>query len=89
MEDHCTHVATALEKLQEHKLYLNLKKCEFGRSKLSYLGHEISIQGVSAEADKIQAMVDWPNPKNIRGDFWVLRGITVNLLRGMPKLPFP
>lgn len=50
---HYDHVKTTLEKLREHQLYVNFKKCDFGRAKVSYLGHEVSVEGVSAEASKI------------------------------------
>lgn len=63
---HLIHLKTTLEKLREHKLFVNQKKCEFGQRKLSYLGHDISADGVSAEETKIQAMIDWPTPKNIK-----------------------
>lgn len=30
-EQHRAHVLTALEKLKEHQLFINYKKCEFGK----------------------------------------------------------
>lgn len=45
---------------------MNFKKCDFGREKVSYLGNKVSVEGVSAEASKIQAMMDWPTPRNIK-----------------------
>lgn len=65
-ELHKEHLTKALETLQHHRLFLNWKKCEFGQERLSYLGHEVSSQGVAAEKDKVQAMLDWPSPKNIK-----------------------
>lgn len=65
-ELHKQHLTATFEKLEEHQLFLNLKKCEFGKSKLSYLGHVISSEGVSVENSKIEAMMDWPTPKNIK-----------------------
>lgn len=44
----------------------NLKKCEFGRKKIVYLGHVISEQGVAADCSKVQAMLEWDVPKNLR-----------------------
>lgn len=37
-----------------------------GRREIAYLGHVISEKGVAADYSKIQAMLDWPQPKNIR-----------------------
>lgn len=33
---------------------------------MSYLGHWISSEGVEADNDKIQAMVQWPIPRSIK-----------------------
>lgn len=38
---------------------------------IDYLGHIISVQGVSADPKKIEAIMLWPKPKNIKQ----LRGI--------------
>lgn len=55
-----------LEILQQHQLYANQKKCEFGSSRLEYLGHVITLEGVAADPAKISAMVKWSRPENIR-----------------------
>ncbi|XP_023757803.1 uncharacterized protein LOC111906273 [Lactuca sativa] len=55
---HQNHLNLAFEVLQKNQLFLNQKKCTFGQRKVSYLGHEISAQGVAAEASKVQAMLD-------------------------------
>lgn len=55
-----------LHTLAAHKLFVNQKKCDFGRSEVAYLGHIISGQGVAVDMEKVQAMVEWPLPKNFR-----------------------
>lgn len=85
---HLIHLKTTLEKLREHKLFVNQKKCEFGQRKLSYLGHDISADGVSAEETKIQAMIDWPTPKNIKElrGFLGLTGYYRKFVRGYANI---
>lgn len=61
-EKHDQHMAQVLEVLVAHKLYANMKKCEFGQPQVSYLGHMVSAQGVEVDQIKIQALVDWPIP---------------------------
>ncbi|KAL4568635.1 hypothetical protein LXL04_024250 [Taraxacum kok-saghyz] len=80
-----------IDKLLEHRLYLNYKKCDFGQPKLSYLGHEISDKGVAAETSKISAMVDWPTPKNLKGlrGFLELTGYYRKFVRGYADIAKP
>uniref|UniRef100_A0A803PBL9 RNA-directed DNA polymerase n=1 Tax=Cannabis sativa TaxID=3483 RepID=A0A803PBL9_CANSA len=74
--------AEVLRRLQQHKLYANRKKCSFGPLSLEYLGHIISSQGVSADPQKVAAMVQWPVPKSIKElrGFLGLTGYYRNLL---------
>lgn len=41
-------------------------KCSFAQSQVEYLGHIISGEGVSTELTKIEAMVTWPRPNNLK-----------------------
>ena len=66
LEEQTEHVRLVLEVLQQHKLYANKKKCEFGSSSVEYLGHIISAEGVAADEGKIQAMKDWKEPRNVK-----------------------
>ncbi|XP_044482008.1 uncharacterized protein LOC123208541 [Mangifera indica] len=62
---HLDHLNLALQLLSNHHLLLNKKKCSFGVSRLEYLGHLISAEGVAANPQKIQCMIDWPRPRDI------------------------
>lgn len=66
VDEHCQHVHLVLKKLAEQELYANFKKCEFGKTRVSYLGHVISKEGVAVDADKVRDMVEWQRPKNLR-----------------------
>jgi len=63
-EDHVHHLRTALEVLRKNKLYAKLSKCEFLLRKLAFLGHVVSNEGVSVDPQKIEAVSNWPRPKN-------------------------
>ena len=65
-EEHEKHLEIVLGSLAQHQLYANLKKCCFGTSRVEYLGHIISAEVVSADREKIRAMEDWPQPKNVK-----------------------
>ena len=60
--DHLTQVHTTLRK---ESLYGNLKKCSFFTDKVVFLGFIVSSKGVFADPQKVQVIVDWPEPKNI------------------------
>lgn len=45
--------------------YLQKSKCEFGLTKILYLGHVIGAEGVKVYQKKIQAILDWPPPRDV------------------------
>lgn len=63
-ESHLSHLQQVLQLLTQHKLFAKFSKCHFGLDKVEYLGHIISQQGVAANPVKLQAILDWPAPKN-------------------------
>lgn len=52
-----------LEKLQRHKLFLKLEKCEFEQESVEYLGLIISHDRVAMDPAEITAVTQWPRPK--------------------------
>ncbi|XP_020245319.1 uncharacterized protein LOC109823445 [Asparagus officinalis] len=39
----------------------------FGQTQVDYLGHVVSQEGVGVDPKKIEAIVDWPRPKTLKG----------------------
>ena len=66
VEEHLQHVRIALEKLRKAKLYARLHKCEFFKTRVEYLGFDVSAQGIAPSQDKVKAVVEWPKPGNVR-----------------------
>ena len=64
-EDHKRHIAEVLDRLRAHQLYAKVSKCEFGKSKVEFLGHVVSNDGVAVDQKKIEAIQSWPPPQNI------------------------
>lgn len=52
--------------MQTHTLYAKKSKCTFAVSQVEYLGHVISDKGVATDPAKIEAMKEWPMPKNVK-----------------------
>ena len=45
---------------------MKLSKCVFAQRKISYLGHVISEAGVATDPAKIEAIVNWPTPVDVK-----------------------
>ncbi|KAF5477292.1 hypothetical protein F2P56_003942 [Juglans regia] len=76
IEEHKKHSRVVMKILEEHHFFIKASKCAFMEKELEYLGHFISGEGVKVDQRKIEAMVDWPLPKDVsafRG-FWGLVG---------------
>ncbi|GBG82993.1 hypothetical protein CBR_g36522 [Chara braunii] len=65
LEEHLDHLRQVLETLRRAKFKANRDKCKFVRQALEYLGHFVTPQGISPLSDKIQAVQDWPKPRNV------------------------
>ena len=60
--DHAEHLRVVLFRLREHKLYAKFSKYEFWLSKVPFLGHILSEDGISIEPTKVQEVMDWKAP---------------------------
>ena len=52
--------------LREHKLYAKLSKCDFYKDKIHYLGHIILDEGIFVVLEKIEAIMNFPTPRNVK-----------------------
>ena len=52
-EDHLKHLRYVLERLQQEKLLVNVKKCTFMNPELVYLGFVISRDGLKMDLEKV------------------------------------
>jgi hypothetical protein len=64
-EQHRDHLTEVCSNLRDTSLYANVKKCSFFTNQVVFLGFIVSSTGVSADPAKIQAFVNWPEPKLI------------------------
>ncbi|GBG65032.1 hypothetical protein CBR_g49102 [Chara braunii] len=56
----------AIRPEDQHKTALiNDEKCEFGRTRILYLGHEISAKGLKPDDAKVASIRDWPRPQSV------------------------
>jgi hypothetical protein len=63
-EEHLRHLDTVLGKLTKAGFTINAAKCRFCREEVKFLGHRIDRTGVSADPDRVQAILHYPAPRN-------------------------
>ena len=66
-DEHKQHLRLVFQKLREHKLQAKLKKCDFGKPRVKYLGHVVGSGEVHVDKDKVATVANWEPPKDIKG----------------------
>lgn len=64
LQDHNKNLVKVFERLRTVNLKLNPNKCDFLKQEILYLGHVISSNGVLPDNSKIEALQNYPTPKN-------------------------
>ncbi|KII71518.1 Retrovirus-related Pol polyprotein [Thelohanellus kitauei] len=64
-ESHLSNLRRLLFRLQDTGLRCNLNKCEFAKPEVVYLGHTISLKGIS-KGPHTEAVLKMPIPKDIQ-----------------------
>ncbi|OMO96556.1 reverse transcriptase [Corchorus capsularis] len=90
-EAHLDHLSVVLDLLQTNQFYAKESKCTFGRSSIDYLGHIITGEGVKVDHSKIEAIVDWPTPSNLKAlrGFLGLTGYYRKFVKGYAAIAAP
>ncbi|MBW0549445.1 hypothetical protein O181_089160 [Austropuccinia psidii MF-1] len=65
-EEHVKHVASVLQRLRDNNLFAKARKCVFHASSMEYLGYVVSSDGLRMDSSKVQQILNWPQPKNIK-----------------------
>ena len=64
-EEHVKRLEDVFKKLSKAGLKLKPSKCEFFKSKITYLGHIVSNEGIATDPKKIKAIQLWPRPETV------------------------
>jgi Reverse transcriptase (RNA-dependent DNA polymerase) len=63
-EQHMDALDKVLTAIRDAGYKLNVSKCSFGVNRVTYLGHIISKHGIEVDPEKVQAVRDFPAPRN-------------------------
>jgi hypothetical protein len=63
-EEHKKHHRLVLEKLRSNQLYEKFRKYNFWLTEVSFLGHVISVEGVSVDPSTVKDVLNWKSPMN-------------------------
>lgn len=63
---HMLRLSKVFEALSAAGLVVNLAKCEFGKAKVCYLGHEVGLGQVAPKQANLEAIVNLKRPCNVR-----------------------
>jgi len=90
-EEHANHLRMVLKTLEEHKLFIKLKKCEFWLERVQFLGHIVTKDGISVDPAKVEAIVNWPRPTNVSKvrSFLGIAGYYLRFVERLSKLALP
>ena len=64
LKEHKVHVRKVLQRLEEHQLYLKPSKCEFHKTRITFLGYIITADGITMDPEKVAAVTSWPAPRS-------------------------
>ena len=53
--------------LEENDLFVKPEKCTFRATEVDFLGMIVGRDGIKMDQTKVKAILDWPEPKNIKG----------------------
>ena len=64
-EEHVEHLRLTLKFLKKYKWYAGLRKYDFYKDGIHYLGHIILDKGIFVDLEKIEAMIFWSVPREL------------------------
>ncbi|KAI0999387.1 hypothetical protein K3495_g8806 [Podosphaera aphanis] len=66
LNDHRGHVSKVLQRLRETGLQVDISKCSFEATEVTYLGLIVSTDGIRIDPKKVACVQEWPTPRSVR-----------------------
>ena len=64
-DSHVEHLREIFDRLKKADLKLHIKKCCLFQQRVSFLGHILTESGIEVQPDKVEAVQNWPTPRNL------------------------
>ena len=65
-EGHDKLVEEVLKRLEENDLSMKLEKCKWKVREVEFLGVVIGPRGVEIQKEKVEGVLNWPAPQNVK-----------------------
>ena len=65
--EHNRIVLKVLHHLEENDVFVKPEKCTFRATEVDFLGMIVGCDSISMDQTKVKAILDWPEPKNVKG----------------------
>jgi hypothetical protein len=83
-KEHEEHLRIVLQWFCDHQLYAKVSKCKFWLTKVKFLGHVVSSEGISVDPIKVWEVLDWKPPRIVH-QVWSFLGLAGYYHRFIPN----
>lgn len=90
-DSHLKYLDAVLDKLKKHGLKLKPDKCHLLKKIVQYLGHRVSVEGISPNLEKVKCVQEWPTHKSVKQlqSFLGLAGYYCRFVQDFAKIARP
>lgn len=64
-DSHVGRLREIFDRLRTANLKLHMKKCSLFHRSVNFLGHVLTESGIEVQKDKVEAVQNWPTPRNL------------------------